>query len=236
MLEYAPALSDSKARMQLELVSFKLCPFVQRSVITLLHKGVAFDIQYIELDDPPDWFLEISPAGRVPVLRVDDREVLFESAIINEFIDDVTPGSMRPDDPLVLARNRGWIAFGETCLFDQHRVILAADEDAYDEGVESMLRNLKKLEAALDPGPYFNGETLSLVDCAYAPLWMRYAWLNQRHRLFTAEDFPNIARWGDALVELPEVKASVVPDFYRLLSEFIRKKGPYSAQLFADTA
>ncbi|MGD8643594.1 MAG: glutathione S-transferase N-terminal domain-containing protein, partial [Chromatiales bacterium] len=57
--------------MKLELISFKICPFVQRSVITLRHKGLPYEVTYIELDDPPPWFLEISPFGRVPALRVD---------------------------------------------------------------------------------------------------------------------------------------------------------------------
>lgn len=63
-----------------ELVSFELCPFVQRSVITLNEKGVPFDIRYISLKDKPDWFLDISPLGKVPVLIVDEGTVLFESA------------------------------------------------------------------------------------------------------------------------------------------------------------
>ncbi|MGC9457270.1 MAG: glutathione S-transferase family protein, partial [Halothiobacillaceae bacterium] len=84
--------------MKLELISFKLCPFVQRSVITLLHKDQPFETTFINLMDPPDWFSEISPLGKVPLLRVDDT-VLFESAVINEFIDEVTPDRLMPEDP-----------------------------------------------------------------------------------------------------------------------------------------
>ncbi|MEE9481097.1 MAG: glutathione S-transferase N-terminal domain-containing protein, partial [Kiloniellales bacterium] len=54
-----------------QLISFKLCPFVQRSVITLLHKGIDFETTFIELSDPPPWFAALSPLGKVPVLRVD---------------------------------------------------------------------------------------------------------------------------------------------------------------------
>lgn len=52
------------------------------------------------------------------MLRVDDDMVLFESAIINEFIDDVTEGSLKPSDPLILDRNRGWIEFGSNANLD----------------------------------------------------------------------------------------------------------------------
>ncbi|MDX1655109.1 MAG: glutathione S-transferase N-terminal domain-containing protein, partial [Candidatus Competibacteraceae bacterium] len=69
----------------LQLVSFDLCPFVQRSVIALKEKGAQFEIAYIDLKDPPEWFKKLSPLGKVPLLRVGE-EVLFESAAINEYL------------------------------------------------------------------------------------------------------------------------------------------------------
>ena len=53
----------------IELISFKICPFVQRSAITLLKKGVDFKITYVDLQNKPDWFLAISPLGKVPVVK-----------------------------------------------------------------------------------------------------------------------------------------------------------------------
>ncbi len=55
-----------------KLVSFDVCPFVQRSIITLEEKKVPYDIEYIELGDPPGWFQEASPLGKVPILFVGD--------------------------------------------------------------------------------------------------------------------------------------------------------------------
>ncbi len=76
---------------------------MQRSVITLLHKQAPYRIRYIDLADPPAWFLRLSPDKKVPVLVVAGQHVVFESAVINEFIDEVTPGRLHPADPL---RNR----------------------------------------------------------------------------------------------------------------------------------
>ncbi len=219
--------------MKLELISFKICPFVQRSVITLRYKGLPYEVTYIDLDDPPAWFLEISPFGRVPALRVDDDTVLFESAIINEFVDDVTPGSLKSDDPLLRAKDRGWIQFGEQCIFDLHNVIVADEEAAFEQSHELALANLRKLEAILGEGPYFNGAEFSLVDCAYAPLWMRYDILNARHRLFDRDEFPRISAWADTVLAMDAVTGSVVEDFEPLLIQFIGKKGAYAKTVFA---
>ena len=54
-------------------ISHKLCPYVQRAVIALNEKGVPFERIDIDLANKPDWFLKISPLGKVPVLLVDDR-------------------------------------------------------------------------------------------------------------------------------------------------------------------
>ena len=61
--------------MALKLVSYKACPFVQRVAITLQYKGVDYDIEYIDLSNPPDWFLAISPLKKVPILIVDDTVI-----------------------------------------------------------------------------------------------------------------------------------------------------------------
>ncbi len=58
-----------------KLVSFKLCPFVQKAVIVLLQKQIDYDIEYIDLAAPPDWFLEISPFGKVPILIMGDDAI-----------------------------------------------------------------------------------------------------------------------------------------------------------------
>ena len=68
--------------MDFELISFKLCPFVQRAAIILLFKKIPFRTSYIDLANPPDWFRAISPFGKVPVLRLDETTVLFESSVI----------------------------------------------------------------------------------------------------------------------------------------------------------
>ena len=56
----------------LKLISFDLCPYVQRAAIILTEKGVPFERVTIDLANKPGWFLEISPLGKVPLLRVDD--------------------------------------------------------------------------------------------------------------------------------------------------------------------
>ncbi|MDH3236478.1 MAG: glutathione S-transferase N-terminal domain-containing protein, partial [Alphaproteobacteria bacterium] len=74
----------------LTLVSHHLCPYVQRAAIALAEKAVEFERIYIDLANKPDWFRALSPLGKVPVLKVDDR-ALFESAVILEYLEETQP-------------------------------------------------------------------------------------------------------------------------------------------------
>jgi len=216
--------------MEFELVSFKVCPFVQRSVITLLYKHAPFRISYIDLADPPAWFLELSPSGKVPLLRVDDQAVLFESAVINEYIDEVTPGSLHPADPLRRAKNRAWIEFGASLLMDHFMMATADSEAKYQACHQALLNKLTRVEAEVGEGPYFNGADFSLIDAAYAPLFMRLDLLNPHLALYTAADYPKIAAWSQALAQMDAVKSSVVDGFDALYLGHIRAKGGVAAQ------
>ena len=109
--------------MAIRLISFKTCPFVQRAVITL-------DITYVDLADPPDWFVQLSPLQKVPVLEV-DGEVLFESAVINEYLDDITGGELQPREPLQRARNRAWIEFASDMLGNLYMMKMSKDAESY---------------------------------------------------------------------------------------------------------
>jgi glutathione S-transferase len=84
----------------LTLISHPLCPFVQRAAIVLLEKGVSFDRINVDLADKPDWFLALSPTGKVPVLKVSQEDgsdaVLFESMVICEYLEETQAALLPP--------------------------------------------------------------------------------------------------------------------------------------------
>lgn len=220
--------------MNLKLISFELCPFVQRSVIALLEKGMAYEITYLsmqELRDPPQWFRDISPFGKVPVLRVDDVTV-FESAVIMEYIDEINPPTLHPADPLQRALNRAWMKFGEELLFSQYRYATAADEAAFAQGRQELTDSLNRLEAVLGDGAFFNGSEFSLIDASYAPFFMRLDILEQHHTSGFYENRPRLSRWAEACRERETVANSVVPDLAHKYIEFIKRSSEHALKVF----
>lgn len=208
--------------MSIELISFKLCPFVQRAVITLNHKNIDFDVTYIDINDPPDWFLEISPLGKVPVLRV-DGEILFESAVINEYLDDVTGGELQPKDPLQRAKNRAWTEYASNLLGTLYMTKMADQEEAYLKHKQALIKLLTLFEAQLGEGPWFNGEDFTLVDTAFAPFFWQDNVLGGKLSVIDPATMPKTSAWAKRLLALPEVQASVVSDFEELYVAVLKK-------------
>ena len=217
--------------MKLELISFNVCPYVQRSVITLNHKQCDYDITFIDLNDPPNWFHEISPLGKVPVLKIDDKEILFESAVINEYIDDVTPGTLKPSDPLTLAKNRAWIEYGGTCLADLYMIADHSNEANMRKQMSECTDRLQRVEDILSGSTYFNGEELALIDAAYAPLLIRLDFLNEKLNLLDWHAFPKLKRWKDNLLELDAVQKSIVENFDLHYTNKIKGQNGYLASV-----
>jgi len=198
----------------LKLVSFDICPYVERSRIVLLEKRVSHEIEFIDLANKPAWFLEVSPMGRVPVLLVDGRPV-FESSIINELVEELHPEPpLFPKEPLARAEARSWIAFANDAVMPaSYRTTLALVGGAPDDERERLLAEvaaaLGKLDAELAKrgGPYFLGREFSLVDAAYAPFFRRWRiaerWGGPQARLL--ERFPKVSAWSDALLSRASV-------------------------------
>ena len=218
--------------MSLHLISFKTCPFVQRAVITLKHKNIDFDITYIDLADPPDWFLELSPLGKVPVLKVDD-EVLFESAVINEYLDEITGGDLQPRDPLARAKNHAWIEFASNMIGNLYMMKMSKDEENYNKYRDALIGQFRRVEKRLGDGPWFNGEDFSLADTAFAPLFRQNSVANNLLSVIDPATMPRVNAWAERLLALPEVRDSVVDEFEDLYLGIMQKNGSYSLNRLA---
>jgi len=154
------------------LVSFKTCPWVQRSAIVFREKNTDFEFRHIEPDNRPDWFLAISPHKKVPAMTVDDKVSLFESNAINEYLDETIAPRLHPADPIERAVNRAWTDYVPTFASLVTATAYADTEADYDKAVEQIPVPFERVENALEKqgsGPFFNGAKYSLVDAAYAP-------------------------------------------------------------------
>ncbi|MBC8212820.1 MAG: glutathione S-transferase family protein [Gammaproteobacteria bacterium] len=217
--------------MKPHLISFKLCPYVQKAVLTLLSKGIDYEIEYIDLENPPAWFRELSPLGKVPVLKVGD-EVLFESSVIVEYLDEVYGTSLHPSDALSKAQNRSWMEFGNECLMNVFNLIIQPEQQGFIEQREALRNKLDRLEKRLTGSSFFNGENVSLVDLSFTPFFQRLQYINEvSPGLLDPEHHPKLVHWSNKLLTQPIVSASTVAEIKQLYTGMMKKRSGYLSTL-----
>jgi glutathione S-transferase len=210
----------------LKLISHKLCPYVQRAVIALNEKGVPFERIDIDLANKPDWFLKISPLGKVPVLvvtRDDGSEfALFESNVICEYIEETQGGAkLHPESALVRAEHRAWMEFGSAILGDLWGLETATDAAVFESKRQAVAAKFARVEAALGAGPFFAGKSFSLVDAVFAPIFRYFDLFDQLTELAVFTHTPKLRAWRSALAQRPSVRSAVSPDYPALLHAFL---------------
>jgi glutathione S-transferase len=195
--------------VKFKLISYLLCPYVQRAAIVLEEKGLPYDRVNIDLENKPQWFTEISPLGRVPLLIIDNESVLFESSVIAEFIDEDTGGGLLSTNTMEKARQRQWIEFASAVLTSIFRFSIAETDEAYSDSRQELDIKWQTVEDTISDGPFFSGNDFSLVDAAYAPALHNCTILES----LTGEDFfrgmPKIRKWRDKLLSRDTVRNAI---------------------------
>jgi glutathione S-transferase len=211
---------------KLVLVSHHLCPYVQRAAITLAEKGTPFEVRYVDLSAKPDWFLAISPLGKVPLLIVQQDDgvetVLFESAVICEYLEETQLGPrLHPADPLARARHRGWMEFGSSILSDLWGFETARDEETYEVKRKALADKFARVETDLKGGPFFAGEAFSLVDAVFAPIFRYFDVFDTIVPTGVFGGLRRVTAWRTELASRQSVQYAVTHDYADRLKVFL---------------
>lgn len=216
---------------KLELISHHLCPYVQRAIITLLEKDIFHERIYIDLSHKPDWFRQISPLGKVPLLKVDDQ-VLFESAVICEYLDEITPGSLHPADPLQKAKHRSWIEFGSNILNSIAGFYNAPNQESFECKRDELVSKFLWIEQSLSKDGYFAGETFSLVDGVYGTVFRYFDVFDTIGEFGVFANTPKVRDWRQLLQTRSSVQDAVTEDYAPRLLIFLKQRNSYISTLF----
>lgn len=194
---------------EVEIYSASVCPFAHRTRLTLVEKGVDFSLTEINLEQKPDWFQEVSPYEKVPVIK--HREVrVWESAIINEYLDEVFPEPpLFPADPAQKAQARIWIDFANTKFINAfYKMLLIQDPQKQEKWKQLFVEHIYFLERAAfsQADPYWSGKQVSLVDLTYYPWFERWSVLKHYRNLLLPSDCKKLQRWWDAMATRDSVQ------------------------------
>ena len=204
----------------MKVISFKICPFVQRVTALLAAKNIAHEIEYISLREKPPWLFDISPHGQVPVLITDSGHALFESDAIVEYLEEVYPPLQSDLSPERKATDRAWSYLASKNYLVQCSAQRSPDRTALRERSAKLDAAFDRIERQLGDGPYFGGSTIGMVDIAWLPLLHR-AHIVEKH---SGHDFlgrrPGLKGWQQQLLADELAEKSVAHDFNDAFADF----------------
>ncbi|HEX6015520.1 MAG TPA: glutathione S-transferase family protein, partial [Geminicoccaceae bacterium] len=149
----------------------------------------------------------------MPLLRVGDAAVIFESAVILEYLEETQPRPLHPANPMARAEHRAWIEFGSSVLADIAGLYAAPDEAVFGAKASILTGRFTRLEARLSPGPWFTGARFSLVDAAFGPVFRYFDGFDRIGEFGILAGLPKVAAWRAALARRPSVAKAVGADY-----------------------
>ncbi len=157
----------------MQLYSGTTCPFSHRCRFVLYEKGMDFQVIDVDMYNKPEDIAVMNPYNRLPVL-VERDLVLYESNIINEYIDERFPHpQLMPPDPLMRARARLMLFNMEVELFSHVEAIESGKDKLVEKARAAITDRLTELTPIFTRTKYMMGEEFSMADVAIAPLLWR---------------------------------------------------------------
>jgi glutathione S-transferase len=201
------------------LVAQDLCPYVQRCRVLLEETGTPYVTEYIRLDRKPQWFLDMSPSGTVP-LMIHDDVVMDDSLAINEYIDSQWGERTVPEAPDAREQlNERLSPLSEATVLLWKACVAKSPKDREFElrRLEEALGRLS-LSRAVPP----EDESMDLFECALVPLGLRLRWMASVEAFPVFEMPSALDTWLDAALRRPSATNSILPHVPEKFDRWLR--------------
>jgi glutathione S-transferase len=201
----------------LKLIASPTSPYVRKVRIALAEKKIEYQMVESTPYEPGNPVHAWSPLGKVPVLVLDDGTNLFDSRVIVEYIDTVSPVSrLIPEPNRQRIEVKRWEALADGICDAALAIVLESRRQVKQQSKEWIARQRQKVQAGvaelaheLEEKTWCDGESYTLADiatgCALGYLDLRYPDLDWRR------DYPNLARLAEKLAKRPSFQETAPP-------------------------
>lgn len=200
----------------LKLYGANICPFVHRVRLSLAEKDLSHEYVKLDLASKPDWYYDVLPTGKVPLLEHAGSRI-WESAVICEYLEETFPQrALLPSAPAARAQARIWVDWAGSTLVPPFYALLKGQDASLWEGQKRDLTSvLERLDTELQDKAWLLGDEFSLADLEIYPWFERWPVLEHYRDFALPTRFENLHRWCQALARRPAVSSIVeAPEFY----------------------
>ena len=201
----------------MKLIASTTSPYARKVRIVLVEKKIECDLVEESPWTPESTVPGYNPLGKVPVLVLDDGNALFDSRVIVEYLDTVSPVSrLIPEPSRQRIAVKRWEALADGICDSAVAIVLESRRPARQQDKELLARQrgkidlgLKELARELEDRAWCNGEAYSLADiatgCALGYLDLRHPSVDWRGT------YPNLVKLADKLAKRPSFAETAPP-------------------------
>uniref|UniRef100_A0A669EDW3 Glutathione S-transferase omega n=1 Tax=Oreochromis niloticus TaxID=8128 RepID=A0A669EDW3_ORENI len=201
----------------IRVYSMRFCPFAQRARLVLKAKGIKYETINIHLKEKPEWYLKKNPLGQVPTLETPAGEVIYESPITCEYLDEVYPEKkLLPSSPFAKAQQKMMLEHFSKVIPYFYKIPTGRKNGEDVSGLEADLKEkFAKLNACLvnKKTKFFGGDSITMID------YMMWPWF-ERAEAYQFKQFldgtPELKKWTELMLQDSAVKAIMFsPDAHK---------------------
>ncbi|XP_066147819.1 pyrimidodiazepine synthase-like [Euwallacea fornicatus] len=199
---------------KLRLYSNRFCPYSQRVILVLDAKKIAYDVVNINLYSKPDWYYDKSPFGKVPAIELENGDVIYESLIIADYLDEKYRANiLHSSDPLQKAKDRLLIEQFNRVVNTMTKVLSSigkvslADDEVVANGLSSFERELSNRGTL-----FFGGTKPGMLDLMIWP-WCERAEILKifgNANLLKKDKYKKLLEWCKRMTHEAIVKRSMM--------------------------
>ncbi|XP_008285022.1 glutathione S-transferase omega-1 [Stegastes partitus] len=195
---------------KIRIYSMRFCPFAQRARLVLEAKGINHETVNIHLKEKPEWFLAKNPLGLVPVLESAAGEIICESPITCEYLDEAYPEKkLLPSSPYRKAQQKMMLEHFSKVVPYFYKIPMGRRKGEDVSGLETeMKEKFRQLNEELvkKKAQFFGGDSVTMIDYLMWPWFERIEVFGLKHCM---EDAPQMKQWMERMWEDPAVKATM---------------------------
>lgn len=192
-------------------------PYGRKARVMLAEKRIDYELVLTDVWDPNSELLKFNPLGKVPCLLLDDGTALYDSPVIMEYLDSVTPvGHLIPETTRQRIQVRRWEALADgvldaavTIVLEKKRVPQLQSSDWIGRQSGKIERGLKAMSQDLGETTWCTGHSFNLADivvgCALFYLDFRFSEVHWR------KEYPNLGQLTDKLAKRNSFKNTAPP-------------------------
>ncbi|XP_006784058.1 glutathione S-transferase omega-1-like, partial [Neolamprologus brichardi] len=201
----------------IRVYSMRFCPFAQRARLVLKAKGIKYETINIHLKEKPEWYLKKNPLGLVPTLETPAGEVIYESPITCEYLDEVYPEKkLLPSSPFAKAQQKMMLENFSKVIPYFYKIPTGRKNGEDVSGLEADLKEkFAKLNECLinKKTKFFGGDSITMID------YMMWPWF-ERAEAYQFKQFldgtPELKKWTELMLQDSAVKALMFsPDAHK---------------------